>query len=60
MSRTSLAEKLTWPDDPDQVDEWREQWSQAFELRPRQVIDTAKELAERLAELANVSAPAPT
>lgn len=47
-----LGEKLTWPDDPSKVDAWREQWSQAFELRPREVIDTSKELAIQLADLA--------
>ncbi|HSW13229.1 MAG TPA: type ISP restriction/modification enzyme [Solimonas sp.] len=43
---------LTWPKDPNDVPAWRKRWAAAFELRPRQVIDTAEDLALRLAELA--------
>ncbi|MBS0516506.1 MAG: hypothetical protein JSS16_13650, partial [Proteobacteria bacterium] len=48
----TLHAKLTWPQNIGNLDAWRAQWSQAFELRPRQVIDTAQELAEQLAVLA--------
>jgi len=47
-----LHEKLIWPRDTTDLAHWRQLWSAAFELRPRQVITTAKELAQRLAELA--------
>lgn len=47
-----LKASLTWPADATDLPAWRKQWSQAFELRHRQVIDTAEELAQRLAELA--------
>ena len=47
-----LKAKLTWPRDTTDIKAWRQGWSQAFELRHRQVIDTAKDLASRLAELA--------
>jgi len=47
-----LHARLVWPKDTSDLPAWRAQWSQAFELRPRQVIDTAQELALRLAELA--------
>lgn len=48
----TLHEKLIWPQDTSNLEQWRKQWAAAFELRPRQVIDTAEELALRLAELA--------
>lgn len=47
-----LREKLRWPGDSTPIDTWRAQWSSAFTLRPREVIGTAKALAERMAELA--------
>ena len=47
-----LKAKLTWPRDTTDIKAWRQGWSQAFELRHRQVIDTAKDLASRLADLA--------
>jgi predicted helicase len=47
-----LHEKLKWPQDSADLKAWRAQWAEAFELRHRQVIDTAEELALRLAELA--------
>jgi len=47
-----LHANLTWPSDASNVPAWRMRWSEAFEFRPRQVIDTAEELALRLAELA--------
>ncbi len=47
-----LREKLRWPSDPHQVDEWGEQWSSAFTLRHMEVITTSKDLAIQLAHLA--------
>src|SRR5208282_4004178 len=47
-----LRDKLCWPKDPNDLEEWRSGWSSAFTLRYREVIGTAKALAERLAELA--------
>ena len=47
-----LKEKLCWPKDDRNPDEWRKQWSSAFTLRHREVITTSKELAIRLADLA--------
>lgn len=48
----TLKAKLTWPKDAADLKAWRQRWSEAFELRHRQVIDTAEDLALRLAELA--------
>ena len=48
----SLKEKLSWPDDEDDTDNWRKSWSSAFILRHREVVDTSKELAIELADLA--------
>ena len=47
-----LTTHLTWPDDEDDSDAWREHWHAAFKLRHREVITTSKQLSERLAELA--------
>ena len=47
-----LTDHLTWPDDEDDPDAWRERWRAAFKLRHREVITTSKQLSERLAELA--------
>ncbi len=47
-----LSAKLRWPADENNAEEWRNKWSDAFELRPRQVITTSKELAILLAALA--------
>ena len=47
-----LADHLTWPDDENDADTWRENWRAAFSLRHREVIKTSKRLSERLAELA--------
>lgn len=47
-----LHNNLTWPQDTSDLSAWRQRWADAFELRPHQVIDTAQELAMRLAELA--------
>jgi len=51
VART-LAENLTWPDDEDDSDAWRERWRAAFTLRYREVITTSQRLSERLAALA--------
>ena len=48
-----LSDHLTWPDDEDDSDAWRERWRAAFTLRHREVISTSKPLSERLAELAS-------
>jgi SOS-response transcriptional repressor LexA len=47
-----LSDHLTWPDDEDDSDAWRERWRAAFKLRHREAITTSKHLSERLAELA--------
>jgi len=47
-----LTDHLSWPDDKDDADAWREQWREAFQLRHGEVIDTSKTLSARLAELA--------
>jgi hypothetical protein len=47
-----LVGKLFWPNDPDDLEEWRKTWRSAFTLRHREVINTSKDLAVRLAELA--------
>ena len=48
----SLKEKLSWPDDENDIDNWRRSWSSAFILRHREVVDTSKKLAIELADLA--------
>jgi predicted helicase len=47
-----LKEKLVWPEDPSDSDQWRRQWRDAFTLKHREQITTAKEMASRLAEVA--------
>ena len=47
-----LTDHLTWPDDEDDPDGWRQRWRAAFTLRHREIITTSKDLSERLAELA--------
>ena len=47
-----LSDHLSWPDDEDDANAWRERWRAAFTLRHREVITTSKQLSERLAELA--------
>ena len=47
-----LTDHLTWPDDEDDGDAWREHWRAAFTLRHRETITTSKRLSERLAALA--------
>ena len=47
-----LTDHLSWPEDEDDPDAWRQRWRAAFKLRHREVITTSKQLSERLAELA--------
>jgi hypothetical protein len=49
---TTLRDKLRWPGDDPDLDIWRESWSSAFTLRHGEVIKTSKELAVKLAGLA--------
>lgn len=49
----TLRDKLIWPDDPKDIEDWRKTWASAFELRLNQVIKTSKDLAIRLAYLAS-------
>ncbi|MRX37182.1 type ISP restriction/modification enzyme [Aminobacter sp. MDW-2] len=49
----TLTSKLRWPEDQQDSDMWRKDWSGAFELRLNETIRTAKELAVRLAALAS-------
>jgi hypothetical protein len=48
----TLFNKMRWPADENNTEAWRKKWSDAFELRPREVITTSKDLALRLADLA--------
>jgi predicted helicase len=47
-----LTEQLAWPEDDADIEAWRQGWRAAFTLRHREVINTAKDLSIRLAELA--------
>ena len=47
-----LAECLSWPDDEEDIEGWRDTWQSAFSLRHRETITTARDLAIRLAALA--------
>lgn len=48
----TLRGKLSWPDDPDDADAWRDSWRQAFRHRLGHTIRTADALAVALAALA--------
>jgi len=48
----TLTDKLRWPDDGDDLDAWRDNWSSAFTLRHREVVTTSRHLAIELADLA--------
>jgi predicted helicase len=48
----TLREKLVWPDDPSDSAAWRAQWRDAFTLKNREVIQSSKEMAVRLGQLA--------
>lgn len=47
-----LKEKLHWPGDDSDLEEWRKRWSSAFTLHNREVIKTSRDLAIQLADLA--------
>ena len=47
-----LRGRLRWPEDESDAEQWRNRWSSAFVLRHREVVNTSRELALRLAELA--------
>ena len=50
---STFRKKLRWPDDKgENLDAWRKTWSSAFTLQHREVIDTSKKLAVKLAGLA--------
>jgi predicted helicase len=44
--------RLSWPDDEDDAEAWRERWASAFTTEHREVIRTSKELSKELARLA--------
>jgi predicted helicase len=48
----TLQSKLKWPDESIDPKLWRENWAKAFELRPREIIQTSERLAVLLADLA--------
>tara|TARA_R110002096_G_scaffold432240_1_gene648766 strand:+ start:194180 stop:197551 length:3372 start_codon:yes stop_codon:yes gene_type:complete len=48
----TLKEKLVWPDDHSNADDWREKWSSAFSSRHGAAISTAKALTKQLGTLA--------
>jgi predicted helicase len=48
-----LTENLTWPEEGGDLNQWRKTWSDAFKLGHNEVINTAKDLSIRLAELAS-------
>jgi hypothetical protein len=47
-----LQSHFRWPDDPADVEDWRNRWSEAFTDRYREAIQSADELIVRLAALA--------
>ena len=49
---TELREKLHWPSDVDNTEQWREAWRSAFTISHREVVTSSIILAIRLAELA--------
>lgn len=50
---SQLTTKLYWPnDDGEDVEAWRNQWRTAFSIRHKEVIQSSKELATALAQLA--------
>ena len=48
----TLHNNLSWPEDENDLDNWRKQWRSAFTLEHREVIDTSKKLSVKLANLA--------
>lgn len=49
---SELRTKLHWPENGADIETWRQDWSSAFTMPYRVAITTAKDLAERLADLA--------
>jgi predicted helicase len=49
----TLKTKLRFPDNPNDAEAWRKQWASAFTQRHGEVVRTSKQLAIRLAELAD-------
>lgn len=49
---TELLPRLAWPDDPNSVDEWREDWRAAFTLRHGEAIRSTTSLVDRMATTA--------
>jgi hypothetical protein len=47
-----LTERLAWPDDEENTEEWGKQWRSAFTIVHREVITTSKKLSIELAVLA--------
>jgi len=47
-----LKEHMAWPERAAELPVWRRNWATAFELGHREVVSTARELADRLADLA--------
>ena len=52
-AHSTLQEKLSWPDDEGNLEKWRKTWASAFTLRHHEIVDTSKDLATRLADLAS-------
>jgi len=48
----TLNAKLSFPENPNDIEEWRKRWSSAFTQKHGEVVRTSKQLASRLAELA--------
>lgn len=47
-----LTSNLAWPENEDDIEEWRERWCAAFKLQHGEVIRTSIQLSEHLAKLA--------
>ena len=50
-----LTEYLSWPDDQNDTNAWRQQWRSAFTLDYQEVVTTSRQLAIRLAALARAT-----
>ncbi len=50
--KETLKTRLQWPNNPDDTNHWCQQWTQPFQHKPVHIIRTAKQLAQKLAELA--------
>ncbi len=51
-AHNTLVDRLRWPDNPLDINTWRERWSRAFVVRHGEVISTTQDLVEELAQLA--------